>query len=307
MKSLRHPLLERQLASLGLHEASLPADVVSLLDLVDRTYRTNDEVAHALEAMLAQQADAAPAGGSAEKPAPLRILLAEDNPLNQKVANLLLERLGYSADLAANGHEVLAALERKEYDVVLMDVMMPELDGLEATRRIVARWPPEKRPRIVALTASAMSEDRVRCLAAGMDEYLSKPIDLPALAEALQRAIPREMEVPSLPMIDELWHLDPEETVRLVESFLAHMDMELVSLREAVALGDGGTIERVAHSLRGACATLGLPRLPDSLGDLIHQVRQGEVPKAGVALVVVDQDAARERELLRRLLASRAG
>jgi signal transduction histidine kinase/DNA-binding response OmpR family regulator len=240
---------------------------------------------------------------------PLRILLAEDNPLNQKVARLLLEKLGYSADLAANGHEVLAALERQDYDVVLMDVMMPELDGLEATRRIMARWPPGKRPRIVALTASAMREDRERCLAAGMDEYLSKPIDLAALAETLQRASQaaqalQETEIPSLPMIDELWRLDPQETVRLVESFLVHLDLELGSLREAMAQEDGGTIERVAHSLRGASATLGLPRLPDSLGELIHLVRNGDGRRA-TALVAVEQDAVRERELLRKLLASR--
>ena len=241
---------------------------------------------------------------------PLRILLAEDNPLNQKVARLLLEKLGYSADLAANGHEVLAALDRQDYDVVLMDVMMPELDGLEATRRIVARWPPEKRPRIVALTASAMREDRERCLAAGMDEYLSKPIDLPALAETLLRAHrasreAREAEIPSLPMIDELWRLDPQETIRLVESFLAHLDLELGSLRDAVAQGDDGTIERVAHSLRGASATLGLPRLPDSLGELIDLIRHGNGRRVGAALVAVDQDAAREREMLRKVIASR--
>ncbi len=242
---------------------------------------------------------------------PLRILLAEDNPLNQKVARLLLEKLGYSADLAANGLEVLAALERQDYDVVLMDVMMPELDGLEATRRIVARWPRERRPRIVAVTASAMREDRERCLAAGMDEYLSKPIDLQVLAEALQhsrretRGGPREPEAPSLPMIDELWRLDPQETTRLVESFLVHLDLQLGSLREAVEQGDAETIENVAHSLRGASATLGLPRLPDSLGDLIRLVRKGESQQAGAVLVAVDQDAGRERELLRSLLEKR--
>ena len=269
-------------------------------------FRRGNEEDLASAALLSQEPIVPPAGG----PEPLRILLAEDNPLNQKVARLLLEKLGYSADLAANGLEVLAALERQDYDVVLMDVMMPELDGLEATRRIVARWPAERRPRIVALTASAMREDRERCLAAGMDEYLSKPIDLPALAETLQRANRAafralEAEVPSLPMIDELWRLDPQETVRLVESFLVHLDLQLGSLREAIAQGDGGTVERVAHSLRGASATLGLPRLPESLGELIDLVRRGESRLASAALVAVDQDAARERELLRNLLASR--
>jgi signal transduction histidine kinase/DNA-binding response OmpR family regulator len=258
-------------------------------------------------ALLSPEAAAAPE----VDPHPLRLLLAEDNPLNQKVARLLLEKLGYSADLVANGLEVLAALERQDYDVVLMDIMMPELDGLEATRRIVARWPRERRPRIVALTASAMREDRERCLEAGMDEYLSKPIDLKALAEALQRAgrggqrAPRGPEAPSLPMIDELWRLDPQETVRLLESFLVHLDLQLDSLRVAVEEGNAMTIERVAHSLRGASATLGLQRLPDSLGDLIRIVKRGDAHRAGAILIAVDQDADRERELLRNLLASR--
>ena len=253
-----------------------------------------------------------PAAHSTGDPESLRILLAEDNPLNQKVARLLLEKLGYSADLAANGLEVLAALERQDYDLVLMDVMMPELDGLEATRRIVARWPAELRPRIVALTASAMREDRERCLAAGMDEYLSKPIDLRALAETIQRttrtapAKPREREIPSLPMIDELWRLDPQETIRLLESFLVHLDLQLTSLREAVDQEDAEEIERVAHSLQGASATLGLPRLPDSLGDLIRRIRRGELHRVEAILNAIDQDAARERELLRNLLANRA-
>jgi len=117
----------------------------------------------------------------------LRILLAEDNAMNQKVALRLLERLGYRADVATNGLEALAALEREPYDVVLMDVQMPELDGLEATRRIRARWP-DRRLHIVAMTANAMAGDRDACLAAGMNDYISKPINPAALAEALARA-----------------------------------------------------------------------------------------------------------------------
>jgi PAS domain S-box-containing protein len=272
-------------------------------------FRRGTEADLASAALLAEEPPARPAPG----PEPLRILLAEDNPLNQKVARLLLEKLGYSADLAANGLEVLAALERQSYDVVLMDVMMPELDGLEATRRIVARWPRGQRPQIVALTASAMREDRERCLAAGMDEYLSKPIDLKALAEALRRAKreapaePPAAALPSLPMIDELWRLDPQETIRLVESFLVHLEAELAALRQAVGQGDMVETERVAHSLRGAGATLGLPWLPDSLGELLRRIRRGDTTPAGGLLDTVDRDAVRERELLRNLLASRAG
>jgi PAS domain S-box-containing protein len=117
------------------------------------------------------------------------ILLAEDNTVNQKVALMMLSRLGYRADEAANGYEVIDALGRQNYDIILMDVQMPEMDGLEATRRIVARTPdPAARPWIVALTANAMQGDREQCLAAGMDDYISKPIRRDELEAALARA-----------------------------------------------------------------------------------------------------------------------
>jgi CheY-like chemotaxis protein len=117
-----------------------------------------------------------------------RILVAEDNPVNQKVALHMLARIGYRADTAGNGLEVLAALQRQDYDVILMDVQMPEMDGLEATRQIRARQPAGKvRPWIVALTANAMEGDREVCTAAGMDDYVTKPIKAPELAAVLQR------------------------------------------------------------------------------------------------------------------------
>ena len=123
---------------------------------------------------------------------PLRILLAEDNVINQKLALRLLERLGYRADMAANGLETLDALRRQTYDVVLMDVQMPEMDGLEATREICQEWPRQQRPRIIAMTANAMKEDREKCLAAGMDDYFSKPIRVEELVEALHKCTPLE-------------------------------------------------------------------------------------------------------------------
>jgi CheY-like chemotaxis protein len=127
---------------------------------------------------------------------PLRILLAEDNAVNQKLALHLLERLGYRADLAANGLEALEALQRQPYDVILMDVQMPEMDGLDATRRIRTSPPlggteGGKHPRIIAMTASAMKEDQDACQAAGMDDYISKPIRVEELISALRRCQPR--------------------------------------------------------------------------------------------------------------------
>jgi GAF domain-containing protein/CheY-like chemotaxis protein len=119
---------------------------------------------------------------------PLRILLAEDNVVNQKLALRLLQQMGYRADLASNGIEAIESVQRQAYDVVLMDVQMPEMDGLEASRQIRARLRPQERPRIIAMTANAMQGDRDMCLAAGMDDYLTKPIRVERLVEALNHA-----------------------------------------------------------------------------------------------------------------------
>jgi GAF domain-containing protein/CheY-like chemotaxis protein len=118
---------------------------------------------------------------------PLRILLAEDNVVNQRLALRLLSQMGYIADVALNGAEALKSMSRQRYDVILMDVQMPEMDGLEATRQIIAKWN-DDRPRIVGLTANAMQGDREMCLAAGMDDYIAKPIRVNELIHALEKS-----------------------------------------------------------------------------------------------------------------------
>jgi len=124
----------------------------------------------------------------------LRVLLAEDNLLNQKVILEMLKRLGYRADVAANGFEVLEALQRQQYDVILMDVRMPELGGLEATRQIRKLWPVSQQPKIIAITAYALEGDREMCLEAGMDDYISKPVKMEELGCTLRRYPPSEMD-----------------------------------------------------------------------------------------------------------------
>ena len=135
------------------------------------------------------QAPATPS--PAEAPIALRILLADDNIVNRKVGVGLLARLGYAAHVVTNGAEVLAALDAHVYDVILLDIHMPEVDGFEAARRIRARWAGDDahRPMLIAMTAGALAGDRERCLEAGMDDYISKPIEIDKLQAALARAI----------------------------------------------------------------------------------------------------------------------
>ena len=162
-----------------LHQSQLFDTLVSLL--------ARDAAPRAAAAPARPRMDA----GMAERH-PLRVLLAEDNVVNQKLALRLLQQMGYRADVASNGIEAIECIARQPYDVVLMDVQMPEMDGLEASRRITARWPPGERPHIVAMTANAMQGDREECLAAGMDDYVTKPIRVDALVEALTKAPARQ-------------------------------------------------------------------------------------------------------------------
>ena len=126
-------------------------------------------------------------------PGRLRILLAEDNLSNRKVILEMLKRLGYRADAAADGFEVLQALQRQQYDLILMDVRMPELSGLEAAKQIRKLWPASQQPKIIAITAYALEGDREKCLAAGMDDYISKPVKIEDLDDALRKYQPSEM------------------------------------------------------------------------------------------------------------------
>jgi PAS domain S-box-containing protein len=149
------------------------------------------QLAGALLIILGEKRDAAePEREKALPPAAnqdLRILLAEDNPINQKVALAMLKHLGYRADVAINGKDLLKCLERKSYDLILMDIQMPEMDGLQATRSIRSSLPAEKQPRIIAMTAYTLRGDRERCLAAGMDGYISKPVKMEELKAALEK------------------------------------------------------------------------------------------------------------------------
>ncbi len=119
-------------------------------------------------------------------PEQISILLAEDNPFNQKVATRMLQKIGYEADIVVNGKEALESLSQKRYHVILMDIQMPEMDGLEATRQIRKTYSVEQQPYIIAMTGHTSNEDRQQCLQNGMDDYISKPLKVDVLKQALQ-------------------------------------------------------------------------------------------------------------------------
>ncbi len=240
-----------------------------------------------------QQPEAGEAVPDAGKPAisSLRILLAEDNAVNQQVALKLLEQLGYRADVASNGLEVLAALDRQPYDVVLMDVQMPELDGLDATRRICERWPAEARPRIVAMTANAMREDREACFAAGMDEYVAKPIRPNELAQALSRARPLEGRTSGAEgtgasldarAVENLRELGGEDFLaEVIDTFLSDAPDLVATLRTTQRQGDAEELRRAAHTLKSNGQTFGAGSFSELCRELEERARTGEIDGTG--------------------------
>ncbi len=216
---------------------------------------------------------------------PLNILLAEDIVVNQKVALLILQQIGYRADVASNGIEVLAALRRQSYDVVLMDVQMPEMDGLTTTQHIYQEWTAESRPRIIAMTANAMTGDREKTLAAGMDDYVSKPIRVEELREALGRCkglgSGRVEEIEEIgrslrenahtdtaidfSALESICEMAGEEASLLVEemiaSYLDDTEARLQAIAQAITQADAETINQAAHSMKSSSANLGAVNL----------------------------------------------
>ncbi len=208
---------------------------------------------------------------------PLRILLAEDNVINQKVGLYLLQQLGYQADVVSNGLEVLEALHRQPYDVILMDVQMPQLDGLAATQRICQEWSVHMRPHIIALTANAMQGDKEMCLAAGMNDYISKPIRLQELVRALNQCqslvrncVDVEVKPPSrLPCVldrmvfRELRQMlgEPKFLAEVIDSYLEDAPKLLQAMAAAFTQGKATDLQQAAHTLKSSSALFGATSL----------------------------------------------
>ncbi len=236
---------------------------------------------------------------------PVRILLAEDNPVNQKVAQLSLAKLGYTIDIVRNGVEALQALHSAAYDLVLMDVQMPLMDGLEATRRIRDELPAEQQPRIVAMTASVLVEDRTACLAAGMDDYLTKPVreadlrgalsDVPAVG---RRHVATTDEVSPAPAVDTgvfealLEQLAADgSTLReqLLDGYLDQARVQIPQLVAAAGTTDTELVRRLAHGMRSSSAVLGAGTLAGLLGEAEDAARSGSCDLLPTALRIKDE------------------
>jgi PAS domain S-box-containing protein len=236
-------------------------------------------------------------------PGALRILVAEDNAVNQQLAVLLLQKLGYRADVAGDGTEAIEALERQPYDVVLMDVQMPEMDGMEATRRIHQRWPAETRPYIIAVTANAMEGDREACLAAGMDDYISKPIREEELAISITRSLGRRSPGPGSKAI-----LDPAALERLrqaigsddavsqlARTFVEDTERILAVLRGDITSGRAAETRRQAHSLKSTAATFGAMDLSALCRELESVADTGSLDGTKDLLARIQDEFARVR------------
>lgn len=243
---------------------------------------------------------------------PLHLLLADDNPINQKVARTVLQKLGYQADVAHNGLEVIKALEQKSYDLLFLDVQMPEMDGLEVARRICQRWPAETRPCIIAMTGNALMGDREKCLAAGMDDYIAKPIRVAELQAALERwgqfrlkAGRTEPDPPSpggagdwldQTILEELKSIPAGDALpagtessllhEMIDLFLEKAPKELALIRKNLA--NPPKLVSHAHGLKSMSLTLGAKQVSELSNRLEELGRSGKMSMAADTLALLE-------------------
>jgi len=282
-----------------LTSAGMPDDIPRCRRLGVRAYLTKPIKQSDLLAALGRALDESPAPADAkrgERPGGrfgLRILLAEDHPVNRLLAQRLLQRHGHEIETVCNGVEALAALERRRFDLVLMDVQMPELDGFETTRRLRQREQATGgHLPVIAMTAHALLGDRERCLAAGMDGYLAKPIRADELYTAIEAVAPAARAVaaaaPAAPAPrdlageDRLAFVAGDETLfrELAELFLASGPEQLRELCAAVSQRDAAAVRRLAHSLKGPVGNFGAHEAFDQASRLESLARANDLVNA---------------------------
>ncbi len=237
----------------------------------------------------------------------VRVLLVEDNPVNQQLACKVLDRAGYEVVTAWNGREACEALERERFAAVLMDVQMPEMDGYEATAAIRVREGQERHTPIIAMTAHAMKGDRERCLASGMDDYLTKPLRLEEMLVTLERWTGAEraanagVEPVDVEGLREAVGGDAQFLRDVIELFLADVPGRIEKLKEAVAAGDGQVIRQEAHSLKGASGSVRAGVLEEKFARLEMMGKEGRIENAGRELADAEAEFGRLRGYVENL------
>jgi two-component system, sensor histidine kinase and response regulator len=253
------------------------------------------------------------------------ILLVEDNKMNQLVGSKVLERLGYRFEIAEDGCGALAALASRNFDAVLMDCQMPEMDGYEATAEIRRLEGSERHTPIIAMTAAAMDGDRERCFEAGMDDYITKPVRAQAVGQVLSRwvvtqdsvrldergtRVEKEAQVLDQDQIVLLRTLDDGAGTLLneiVEEFIAQTENGRHNVAKSVNERDAPAFARAAHTLKGASANVGASALAAVCAGMEMQARMGKLDGAGVLMEQFDVEFARVQEALRELLVGSPG
>jgi CheY-like chemotaxis protein/HPt (histidine-containing phosphotransfer) domain-containing protein len=279
--------------------SALHGALAIVLDLGSAAVEARDQAAGILDPELATRH-------------PLRILVAEDNVVNQRLALRLLEKLGYRADVVANGLEAVEAAGRQPYDLVLMDVQMPEMDGVQATQRILERRRGGDRPWIVAMTAEVMRGDREGFLAAGMNDYVAKPIRPQELIAAIARAPSHTRPVTTgdaeagppvdssvLERLAESMGGDDAFVAELIDQFVTDSPALVAAAHKGLEAGDADEVRRAAHTLKSNAATFGANELADRSNRLEAAAKAGVLEDGPARLEAIDEELGRVHAALR--------
>jgi two-component system, sensor histidine kinase and response regulator len=288
-----------------------PVRARELLDCMDRVLARDAKEWHLQSQPIVTRS--ALVSGDASRRYECRVLLVEDNAVNQKVAVRFLERMGCSVRVADNGAEGLRAFGEATYDIVLMDLQMPVMDGLTAAQRIREREDSERRTPIIALTANAMSGQLERCLAAGMDGFLTKPIEIARLHEALEKfglgagledagaacAASSDAKPVQLARLNELTDGDPDFAHELAMTFISSGEQVIEEIRTAFGALDRTALSRGAHKLKGASANIYAEPLRDLAWRLETQAAQLDQPSLAELIADLEQEFHRAAEFLK--------
>jgi CheY-like chemotaxis protein/HPt (histidine-containing phosphotransfer) domain-containing protein len=332
-----HQLDALRILALGLDTAPDPRVVPAPARADDAALRQGVRsafgVAPQARAQPVLSAPLTPAAPHSDQPLVGKVLLVEDHPVNQKVAQKLLERLGLTVDVTENGEVALERLREQPYAMVLMDCQMPVLDGYSATRRLREIEAGQGKPRtpVIAMTAHAMSGDRERCLQAGMDDYLSKPLDRQLLEQTLARWMPKSPDLPPAPTVFaaaapatppeatlpampnppppdtldtatlvDLEDIMGDELATLVDAYLRDGETRMRNMREAANRGDGTEVGKLAHSLKSSSANLGAIPLANRARQVEEAARNGTLASPGDSVAALEKLYANAAAALRQ-------